>query len=262
MRILRVLVWWVLFPPLVLAQGVLRGSVRQDSTGAPLPGVEIIAEGTGKRTTSDRDGWFALRNLPYGPQTILFRHIGYRPVKRGVLVLREDTVRVEVFLISEAAQRLEPITVTARPDPPAGRGIREDFEDRRRLGFGKFIDSTVLRANEHRRMSDLLRGIPGLQFAWVPDLDCYGRNRCPPVLYLKGTRTSRVTGPCFMTIIEDGMVRYRSDGTSPPPDWSREFYVNEYEAVEVYRSSAELPIEFSGASSQCGVIVLWTRRGR
>lgn len=54
---------------------------------------------------------------------------------------------------------------------------------------------------------------------------------------------------------------YRS-GHGKPLDWSRDFFVPEYQAVEAYRSAAEVPTEFSGASSQCGVVVLWTRRGR
>jgi hypothetical protein len=168
-----------------------------------------------------------------------------------------------VFLTRSGVQELAPIEVKARPDPPRGMGIRESFEERRRLGFGKFIDSTVLRANEHRRMVDLLRGIPGIQFLWVPVLDCtLPRSRCPRELYARSTRTSRVSGSCFASIYEDGRMIYRSDGPGNPPDWSREFSINEYEAVEVYRSAAEVPIEFGGPASQCGVVVLWTRRGR
>ena len=32
-------------------------------------------------------------------------------------------------------------------------------------------------------------------------------------------------------------------------------------AIEVYRSAAEIPPEFMGPSSACGVIVIWTHRG-
>jgi hypothetical protein len=34
------------------------------------------------------------------------------------------------------------------------------------------------------------------------------------------------------------------------------------EAIEVYRSASEVPIEFGGNSASCGVIVLWTTRGK
>jgi len=32
-------------------------------------------------------------------------------------------------------------------------------------------------------------------------------------------------------------------------------------AAEIYRSPAEIPPEFNGPNSGCGVIVLWTRQG-
>jgi hypothetical protein len=36
----------------------------------------------------------------------------------------------------------------------------------------------------------------------------------------------------------------------------------EIDAVEVYRGAAEVPGEFSGGDARCGVVVVWTRRGR
>jgi hypothetical protein len=109
---------------------------------------------------------------------------------------------------------------------------------------------------------DLLRGIPGIVFVRVLP-KCQGGVRCgTPELRAVG---SRARGGCYASIYVDGHLYYRSQEESSlnpdPPDWNREFYVSEFEAVEVYRSSAELPVEFSGASSQCGVIALWTRRG-
>jgi len=255
----------LLTPGLLFAQqGTLTGTVRRDSGGVSLPGVEIIAQGTGRQTTTDKAGQFVLSGLPFGPVTILVRSVGFRPVERGVILLRGDTARLDVTLSGESVQNLPPVTTRATPEPPRGMGTRESFEERRKLGFGKFIDSTVLRRNEHRRMVDLIRGIPGIQFVYVPVLDCTtARWKCPRELYARGTRAGRISGDCFATIIEDGMMIYRSDASrGNPPDWNREFYINEYEAVEVYRSAAELPVEFGGTSGQCGVIVLWTRRGR
>lgn len=33
------------------------------------------------------------------------------------------------------------------------------------------------------------------------------------------------------------------------------------EAVEIYRSPSEVPARFTTAASQCGVILIWSRRG-
>lgn len=33
-------------------------------------------------------------------------------------------------------------------------------------------------------------------------------------------------------------------------------------AIEVYRTPSEIPAQFGGAESACGVILVWTQRGR
>jgi hypothetical protein len=68
-----------------------------------------------------------------------------------------------------------------------------------------------------------------------------------------------------MGVIVDGVVRYRGMATGtmsavPPPDFRREFEPSMFSAIEVYRSGAEVPIEFGGNGAHCGIIVLWTRR--
>jgi hypothetical protein len=64
----------------------------------------------------------------------------------------------------------------------------------------------------------------------------------------RGTRASRSS------------VLYRHGTGGTPPDLKL-FDVASREAVEVYRSPAEAPVEFGGEGAECGTIVLWTRRG-
>jgi len=143
-----------------LAGQALTGSVRQDSTGRPLAGVEVLLEGSQQQTVTDAAGRYLLGALPRGNHVILFRSVGYRPVRIRVRLTEGDTARADASMVREGAQQLDPVEVKALPAAP--RGIwREGFEERRRIGFGKFIDSTELRRNEQRRASDLLRGIPG-----------------------------------------------------------------------------------------------------
>lgn len=70
------------------------------------------------------------------------------------------------------------------------------------------------------------------------------------------------TPSCYMSVFLDGVAFYRTGSNMPPPDMSREFMIMNLEAIEVYRGSAQIPMEFSGRGSDCGVIVLWTRRGK
>jgi hypothetical protein len=65
---------------------------------------------------------------------------------------------------------------------------------------------------------------------------------------------------CWLTVYQDGALLYRNGSRLPPPDFERDFRVSELESVEVYRSSAEVPVEYGGTSAACGVVLLWTRR--
>ena len=247
------------FAPSLTAQAVIMGTAIEDSTRRPLAGVEVILEGTKKQTITDGAGRFLLNDLPTGNKVVFFRSVGYRPQRIRVVLNKTDTTRVEAVLVSDRV-RLEPIVVTGAPDRPRGIG-REAFEERRRLGFGKFMDSTELRRAGGVRVSDVLtrlgvsmyehRGDAGLQ-----------------LLATSSRRTGHSTDvPCYMSVIYDGVTLYKAVSTGgippyPPPDFRKEFELNNIESIEVYRGAGEVPLEFGGPAASCGVIVLWSKRGR
>jgi outer membrane receptor for ferrienterochelin and colicin len=37
--------------------------------------------------------------------------------------------------------------------------------------------------------------------------------------------------------------------------------VSSIEGIEVYKGAAQLPAEFGGSNSMCGVVAIWTKRG-
>jgi TonB-dependent starch-binding outer membrane protein SusC len=244
------------FASALTAQAVMMGTAIEDSTRRPLAGVEVILEGTKKQTTTDGSGRFLLNDLPTGNKVILFRSVGYRPQRVRVMLNKNDTTRVEAVLISDRV-RLEPIVVTGAPDRPRGIG-REAFEERRRLGFGKFIDTTELRHRGYTRMSDVLASL-GVHII---------QHQEGNVLEMRAASSRRLGQvPCWMGVILDGVTLYKAVATGtvsnfPPPDFRKDFSVDNIEAIEVYRSASEVPMEFGGNSASCGVIVLWTTRGK
>lgn len=252
----------------VLGQAVLSGTIRHDSTGRPLPQAEVLLEGSKRQVTTDASGRYVLAGVAAGTETVLIRLVGYRPVRERVVLSAGDTTWLNAALVPRGAQELEPIEVTASEPKPMG--LREGFEERRKMGFGKFLDLETLKQNEHRKLSDLLRSIAGVQLVWwEPCFPAGGGRICyPTALSAAGTRAvADLRNPnarCWMSVYLDGIAVYQSGpGTARlPPDFSKDFQTWELEGVEVYRSSAELPGEFSGANSQCGVIALWSRRAR
>lgn len=239
------------------AQSVLTGTVRADSTGRPLPGVEVVIVGSPWRTLTDASGRYWFPMLPSGRRLALFRSVGFRPVQEWVVLGSADTVWANAMLVPQTV-RLDSIVVTASPDRPRGLGL-EAFEERRRLGLGRFIDSATLRRNEHLPLVQMLGRLQGIEFARVP-----GEKG-----QIAAASARRQAGTCFMQIVLDGTVLYRAVapsgneanariGIKPPPDLQG-FSVASLAAVEVYRGASETPIEFGGSGAGCGTVVLWTR---
>src|SRR5215208_2075944 len=141
------------------AQAIVTGVVRADSTGRPLGGVEVTIEGASARTQTDSLGRYAFE-VPGGNRVAVFRSPGYQ-LFRMRLIARKDTVHADANLLRAAATELPAVEVTAPTRVTTGG--REGFAERRALGFGKFIDSTALRAREERRLSDVLRELAGVR---------------------------------------------------------------------------------------------------
>lgn len=252
--------------PTTLCGQILTGVVREDSTARPLAGVEVTIEGKSNRATTDSAGHYAFV-VPSGVQVALFRMPGYRPLRMRVTV-KGDTVRAEPALIPVAgATQLDPVLVNASPSRVATAG-RDGFEERRARGFGKFVDSTQMRAREDRRLHDVLRELADVRFVEanetsVNELRAIYPFSNPSRSYIAGGRIMPGNPPCYVSVFFNGTTIYRSgrgSGVGKPPDFSRDFSVASLESVEYYRSASEVPPQFGGANANCGALVLWSRR--
>lgn len=72
----KLLLILLLLPFAALAQGVVSGTVLEDSSGQPLPGVNIVVQGTTNGVSTDFDGKFQLKGLQKG-NVLVFSYIGY-----------------------------------------------------------------------------------------------------------------------------------------------------------------------------------------
>jgi len=75
----KLLLLLLLLPFSVLAQSTLTGRVVEESSGQPLPGVNVVIEGTANGTSTDFDGNFTLTNVSSG-SPIVFSYVGYKDV--------------------------------------------------------------------------------------------------------------------------------------------------------------------------------------
>ncbi|QLG46079.1 SusC/RagA family TonB-linked outer membrane protein [Costertonia aggregata] len=92
---------------LTFAQDKTISGTVTDQDGIPLPGVNIVIEGTTNGTQTDFDGNYTIQGSP--GQTLLFTYIGQKETRRTIGA--ESTINVQM---TEDAQALEEVIVTAQ----------------------------------------------------------------------------------------------------------------------------------------------------
>jgi carboxypeptidase family protein/TonB-dependent receptor-like protein len=245
-------VWWIaaaaagltalLTPAAIEAQkgtGAVAGIVK-DSAGVVIPSVEVVVIKTGVTVRSDTRGRFIIAGVPVGTTDISFRRISFAPIILHFPVTEDDTVEATVTLGASTAQAL-PATVV---DVPAEHQRRLDaFEAHRRTGAGHFITRDDIERRSPRRLTDLLRSVPGTSVG----LDRNGM----PILQFSGTPHGSNCVPAYFM---DGLrVRTLNIDDIPPVD---------VEGIELYSGAAGLPPEYNqfiGSTAVCGTVVIWTR---
>lgn len=222
----------------------LRGAsvhgVVRDSTGVPIPGVEVAVAGSGMRSRSNDSGAYRIAGLAPGPATITARRIGYRASQEEVQLRDGEALAVD-FRLRGSAAVLSGIQVTALREPYESR--LAGFYARMERHVGRFVTRERIDRANNANLSALLREIPGVQIGANSMQGRVIRLRgadCPPLVFIDGFPAS--AGEFDLDMIEPRSV----------------------EGVEVYSGAASVPPEFSGPRDldRCGVIAIWSRPSR
>jgi hypothetical protein len=227
------------------------------ASGQPIEGAEVTDAFTGASARTSATGTVSLFFLPDGGSLVRIRKLGYAMRTMVVAISPADTAPVTVVL--EPAVQLPEVVTTGRVTylSPRLRG----FEERRLRGAtGHFIPESVLRKEEARTLANVLRthiaGINIVQRGRLellePSAQCQtvsAGGTPPPDIYIDGVKLMHPPPPPHRNFATGGMQ---------PFDLS-EFDVSSLAGVEYYPGGASMPAEFSGASTGCGALLLWTR---
>jgi hypothetical protein len=132
--------------------GNVNGTVLDEATQQPLPGVNVIIEGTSLGAASDLDGNFTVADILAGIYNVRFSAIGYKPlVKLNIRISSNRPATIKAELVQQVVE-LEGITVT-----------REYFEKEK----DAIVSSRTVDLNEIRRdpagVYDIQRMMQSLQ---------------------------------------------------------------------------------------------------
>ena len=78
--------------------GTISGTVTRAADAAELSSVSVGIPAIGLSTITGTDGRYTLRRVPAGPQTVVFRWLGYRPTEVQVVVEAGKTVAADAAL--------------------------------------------------------------------------------------------------------------------------------------------------------------------
>ena len=223
------------------ADTLLRGPARLtgvvlNEAGRPIADASVEVWRTGLSTQTNASGHFEIGNLPSGTHALEVRRIGFAPHQLPVHLASRSPTSVTVVL-DKSVRLLDEVRVTART---LYSRRQAEIDQRRRRGFGHFILRDELERNPSARVTDVLRRVPGVRV--------YATRGRDMVTFARGETFS---GPCRPTVYLDG----HRLGSEEDLDFL--VTVSSLEAIEVYTSSAQAPVEYW--SGGCGSIVLWTR---
>lgn len=237
-----------------------------DFSGEPIHGVAIAIPGLRRATSTDSLGRFSLTEVRAGTYEIAVRRVGYEPVNRRLVLQQgqvvEDTIRLKRVAV------LESVNVSA--------GIIRSFEENRAIGLGKFLDRHELEKMKTRRTSEIIAEI-----SRAAVINGRGNNA-----WLIGRRGQKSLNPktcgaggggldqadlamgaepcqCYSQVYLDKSIMYRNTGRAGEPLFNlNTVNPDQIEAIEYYPGPASTPLEYSTLNSQCGVLIIHTRRPR
>jgi hypothetical protein len=94
--------------------GKITGKVIDTQTGAPLPGTNVVIEGTTMGAAADLEGDFIILNIPPGTYNLFASMIGYQKMRfSSVKVSVDRTTRVDFRLESTVLELGESVTIVA-----------------------------------------------------------------------------------------------------------------------------------------------------
>ncbi len=221
--------------------GGVRGTV-QTVDGRPLANAIVGLSATGLETRTASAGRFLLAGTPTGTWTLAVQALGYAPRQQSVDLTPGDTVAHVMALVRALVMDTVRVRANAMARTALGRNLA-DFDERRKMGFGRFLTQDDSADAEGRNMLNVLTSrIPGVRIAGT------GRG----TLVSSRGSISVSQSQCPIRVIFDG-----SPGAAPLDLDSID--PSTIAAAEYY-TPATLPAQFNfGGNAPCGTLLLWSR---
>lgn len=231
-------------------RGVVRGTVRDAATSAPIAQAQVTVGGSTIGAVTDAEGRYRVGNLPAGRLEMRVRMIGYRVIQR-VIAVPADGEAQEDFTLVASSLSLDEFVVTASGNTESARQLSSP---------PTVINFDNLDPTAHNSMSDALNSrAPGvvvqssggttgagtrIRFRGAGSLSLSNE----PVLYIDGVRVDN--NPNANSLGVGGQLPSRINDLDP----------EEIDNIELIHGPAAAALYGTDAAN--GIISVHTRRGQ
>ncbi|MDZ7743954.1 MAG: TonB-dependent receptor [Bacteroidota bacterium] len=113
MRQFLVVIFWIIGFSAIAQNGIIRGTIYDESTGETLVGVNVLLKGTSTGTVSDLDGEFSIETEK-GSYDLQLSYISYQTLLiQDLKVVPNEVTLLENIYIKESALELTEVVITA-----------------------------------------------------------------------------------------------------------------------------------------------------
>ena len=181
-------------------------------------------------------------------------------------------------------QPLPTVPITASTELVRSAKLRE-FDRRRSNGIGHFLTEADLEKDQYRKLSDVLRKLPGITFSRAKGMigvsplaefavssrgsatiehvsPIFGKN-CPIAIWLDGVPVYRGLdrGPSSSSAFPNRAVNKEAQASriDEMPFDINGIMTQHIAAIEFYAGPATMPPELNATQGTCGALVIWTK---
>jgi len=217
--------------------GTIQGVVVDATTARPLPGAQVVIQGTQIGTLTNQQGRFQVVNAPVGTHTLRVELVGYTPITRQVAVVAGQAATAN-FQLEQRAIALQEVVVT---------GVSGGAMERAKVPFTvSRVEADQMQVQAVNPLSQIQGRVPGANIAATS-----GRPGVAPQVILRGPTSINASGRSQEPLyVVDGVVLGASIADINPAD---------IESVEIVKGAAASPLY--GSRAAAGVIAITTRRG-
>lgn len=237
----------------------LVGMVLSDSAERPVLNAEIAIAALGLSARSDSAGGFSLLRIAAGRYEVVVRAVGSVPYHETIVFGEGDKIERDI-LLKRSINALASVSISASLSMIDVR--MAGFEERRKMGMGRFITQAELEKAGGRQLGNfLVSKLGGVRAASMGG----GQNAIASARGVSSfskvpsgdlSDVKRGAKPeCYVQIIVDDIIWYRGQVGEKLVDINS--FLPEYVAGIEYYTTSTTPSRFVGTA--CGTLIIWTR---